>query len=137
MRLRACLRVAPVAAALIAAALLVACSGGKAKPSGTPTVEGSPTVAATPTPGVNAGLKTPIAFSPGDMLTNEDLAMRGTGVPGRGDFTGERLLIPSLEIDAPFSNKVVPPDGQMPNPNSWDDVAYYDFSQFSDLGGLP
>ena len=63
--------------------------------------------------------------------------MRGTGVPGRGDFAGERLLIPRLEIDAPFSYKIVPPDGQMPNPNSWDDVAYYDFSQFPDLGGLP
>lgn len=136
-RVRAAARIAPVAAALAAVALLMACSGGKSKPSGTPTAGGSPTVAATPTPGVNAGLQTPIAFSPGDMLTAEDLASRGTGVPGRGDFNGERLLIPKLEIDAPLTYKAVPPNGQMPNPNSWDDVAYYDFSQFPDLGGLP
>ncbi len=135
--MRAMMRIAPVVAVIAAAALLAACSGGKAKPSGTPTAEGTATAAATPTPGVNIGLKTPIAFSPGDMLTNEDLASRGTGVPGRGDFDGSRLLIPKLEIDAPFSYKAVPPDGQMPNPNSWDDVAYYDFSQFPDLGGLP
>ncbi len=136
-RARAALRIVPFALALLAAAALVACGGGKSKESGTPTVEGSPTVAATPTPGVNAGLQTPIAFSPGDILTADDLARRGTGVPGRGDFTGQRLLIPKLEIDAPLTYKVVPANGQMPNPNSWDDVAYYDFSQFPDLGGLP
>jgi len=123
--------------AIAAAVLLVACSGGKSKPNGTSTPGDTATADASPTAGVNIGLKTPIAFSPGDMLTAADLADRGTGVPGRGDFTGDRLLIPKIGIDAPFSDKVVPPDGQMPNPNSWDDVAYYDFSQFSGLGGLP
>ena len=33
--------------------------------------------------------------------------------------------------------KVVPPDGVMPNPNSADDVAYYDFKNHSGLGGAP
>jgi LPXTG-site transpeptidase (sortase) family protein len=130
-------RMAPLVAALAAAMLVAACGGSKSKPTATPTGSGTPAVRTTPTPGVNIGLKTPIAFSPGDMLTAADLASRGTGVPGRGDFNGKRLLIPKLDIDAPFSYKIVPPDGQMPNPNSWDDVAYYDFSQFSGLGGLP
>jgi LPXTG-site transpeptidase (sortase) family protein len=121
------------------AVLAVACSSGKKKGSGTgtPGAGGTPTIEATGTAGANAGLKTPIAISPGNMLTKEDLAARGSGVPGRGDFNGARLVIPKVEIDAPFSDKVVPLDGQMPNPNSWDDVAYYDFSQFPDKGGLP
>ncbi len=137
LRLRAARRIAPVVALLAAATLVVACSGGESKPSSTPSAEASATAGASPTPGQNVGLQTPIAFSPGDMLTADDLARRGTGVPGRGEFTGVRLVIPSINVDAPFSYKVVPPDGQMPNPNSWDDVAYYDFSQVPDLGGLP
>jgi len=139
-RLRGRWRAAALMIGVVAiAALAVACSGGKKKASGTATPGGdtSPTADAIVTPGPNIGLKTPIAISPGGMLTKEDLAARGTGVPGRGDFTGERLLIPKIGVDAPFSDKVVPPDGQMPIPNSWDDVAYYDFSQFPDLGGLP
>ncbi|MBI5285750.1 MAG: class F sortase [Chloroflexi bacterium] len=128
-------------AALIATLALTAaaCGGGKTKASDgtTPTVEAPTVPAETPTPGANAGLKTPIAISPGNILTREDLANRGTGVPGRGDFTGERLLIPSIGVDAPFSYKVVGLDGQMPNPDSWDDVSYYDFSQWPNMGGLP
>jgi LPXTG-site transpeptidase (sortase) family protein len=137
VRPRLMARIAALAAALAAAALIAACGGGKSKRTTTPTAAGTFVPRATSTPGVNIGLKTPIAFSPGDMLTAADLASRGTGVPGRGDFNGKRLLIPKLDIDAPFSYKIVPPDGQMPNPNSWDDVAYYDFSQFPGLGGLP
>ncbi len=137
-RARGRLRAAALFAGVAAIAVLaVACSGGKKKVNGTATADTSPTVEATATAGANIGLKTPIAISPGNMLTKEDLAARGTGVPGRGEFNGARLLIPKLEIDAPFSDKLVPLDGQMPNPNSWDDVAYYDFSQFPDLGGLP
>jgi hypothetical protein len=123
------------AAVVLAAA---ACGGGgKSNASGTTTADASSTAVETPTPGQNAGLKTPIAISPGSELTPQDLANRGTGTPGRGDFTGARLIIPRIEVDAPFSYKVVGTDGQMPNPNSWDDVAYYDFSQWPDLGGLP
>ena len=121
-------------------ALAAACggSGAKAKQSGTPSAaDASSTAVETPTPSQNAGLKTPIAISPGDLLTAQDLANRGTGTPGRGDFTGERLIIPKIGVDAPLSFKVVGADGQMPNPNSWDDVAYYDFSQWPLKGGLP
>jgi len=126
------------AAAIATLALTAACGGGKTKASdGTPTAEVATAPAETPTPGANAGLKTPIAISPGSILTREDLANRGTGVPGRGDFAGERLLIPAIGVDAPFSYKVVGLDGQMPNPDSWDDVAYYDFSQWPNMGGLP
>jgi len=120
-------------------AAAVACSGGgkKTSASGTPTgADSVQTPVPTPT-GANAGLLTAIPFSAGDLLTQADLAARGVGAPGRGDFTGDRLVIPKIGIDAPFSFKVVGSDGQMPNPNGPEDVAYYDFSQWPNLGGLP
>jgi LPXTG-site transpeptidase (sortase) family protein len=92
---------------------------------------------ATSTPGENAGLKTPRPVSPGDLLTEQDLAIRGASVPPRGEFLGERLLIPKINVNAPFSVKVVPGSGTMPNPNGPSDVAYYDFSSFGGMGGLP
>jgi LPXTG-site transpeptidase (sortase) family protein len=116
-------------------ALAVACGGkSTAGTAGTPTAA-APTV--TPTPGQNAGLKTPIALSPGDELTQADLAARGAGVPGRGDFLGDHVVIPSIGVDAPLSPKVVGADGQMPNPDGPEDVAYYDFSAWPNLGGTP
>jgi LPXTG-site transpeptidase (sortase) family protein len=123
-------------ASLVAA---VACSGGgkKTSVSGTPTGDATAGPSATRTPGQNAGLLTPIPFSPGDLLTQADLAARGVGMPGRGDFAGDRLVIPKIGVNAPFSFKVVASDGQMPNPNGPEDVAYYDFSQWPNLGGLP
>jgi LPXTG-site transpeptidase (sortase) family protein len=85
----------------------------------------------------SAGEKTPIAFGEGSQLTLADLALRGPGEPARGEFLGERLIIPKIGVDAPFTYKVVGPDGQMPNPNGAFDVAYYDFAQWPGLGGLP
>jgi LPXTG-site transpeptidase (sortase) family protein len=126
-------------AALAAAALLAAaCSGGsgkaKANQSGTPAA----TAAVAEPTAVSAGLKTPITISPGQTLTQDDLAARGGGEPGRGDFDGDRLIIPKIGVDAPFSYKVVAnPGGQMPNPDGPTDVAYYDFSQWPLKGGLP
>ncbi|MDE3096285.1 MAG: class F sortase [Chloroflexota bacterium] len=125
--------------ALLLAALSGACGGGgsaKTNKTGTP---GTPTSAAlsTPTPGANVGLKTPIAVSPGAELTAQDLAARGTGPAVRGPFEGVRLIIPKIKVDAPFTVKTVPASGQMPNPNSWDDVVWYDFSNWPGLGGTP
>jgi LPXTG-site transpeptidase (sortase) family protein len=103
----------------------------------------SPTSKASATPettgtAVGAGGKTPIAVSPGSELTEFDLAQRGAGVPARGEFLGDRLLIPSIGVDAPFTYKTVPyPNGQMPNPNGPSDVAYYDFSSWAGMGGVP
>jgi LPXTG-site transpeptidase (sortase) family protein len=128
---------AAIAAVAVAALLAAACGGGaKAKQTGTPAAVAAATVAE-PT-AASAGLKTPIAISPGQTLTQEDLDARGAGEPGRGDFTGDRLIIPKIGIDAPFSYKVVAnPGGQMPNPDGPTDVAYYDFSQWPLKGGLP
>ena len=133
------------AATILAAALAIAvgaaaCGGGSDDDKATPTAKASATktkAAGTPTPGQNVGLQTPIAFSPGDYLSQEDLTSRGRGEPGRGEFTGERLIVPAVGIDAPFTYKLVGGDGQMPNPNGPEDVAYYDFTQWPGLGGLP
>lgn len=140
---------APVAAiAIVVVVVLAAMSGGggkKADSAGDQTTARTPSAAAatptklagTATPGANAGLKTPIAISPGDTLAPGDLAARGTGEAGRGDFGGTRLMIPKIGVDAPFTVKQVGTDGQMPNPNGPEDVAWYDFSQWPGLGGLP
>lgn len=128
-----------IAFVMLAGAALVggaAACGGGGKAKATPSPEASPDATATQTP-ASAGLKTPITISPGQTLTQEDLAARGVGEPGRGDFTGDRLLVPAIGVDAPFSYKVVGTDGQMPNPDGPEDVSYYDFSQWPLTGGLP
>lgn len=126
----------------IAAAVAVsACGSGDSKdktPTGTATKAATKTKAAgTPTAGSNLGSKTAIAFSEGDFLTVADLSARGVGEAGRGEFNGSRLIIPSIELNAEFSQKAVPTDGQMPNPNGPEDVVWYDFSQWPGLGGIP
>ena len=106
-------------------------TGGTATPRASATAAGSPTA-------VHLGAKTPIATSPGDELTLFDLAQRGSGEPGRGEFLGDRLIIEKIGVDAPFSVKVVPnPGGQMPNPNGPSDIAWYDFSAWPLFGGVP
>lgn len=135
---------APAALAAIIAAVVVASvamagggdDDGKRAQGETPTAGASNTPESTRTP-QSAGLKTPIAVSPGDQLTLSDLAARGSGLPVRGPFNGQRLIIPKIGVDAPFTVKTVPGDGQMPNPNGPNDVAFYDFSGFDGLGGTP
>lgn len=122
-------------AAIVVVAVAVAGGGGDAGSVVAPTATGEAT--STATPGENAGLKTPLPVSPGDVLTDQDLAIRGTGIPARGEFLGERLIIPKIDVNAPFTLKVVPGSGQMPNPNGPTDVAYYDFSAWDGMGGLP
>ena len=109
-------------------------SGATATPEATETI--SPQTTPTQT---GAGLITPIPVSPGDMLSASDLAAREPGAPGRGPFVGERLIIPSIGVDAPFSIKAVPSNGAMPNPNGPEDVAWYDFTATAKtgLGGAP
>jgi LPXTG-site transpeptidase (sortase) family protein len=129
---------AAVLAVIIGVAIAVASSGGGGDDEQavvSPTAEASETPEAT---AVGAGGKTPIAVSPGSELTEFDLAQRGAGPPARGEFTGDRLIIPKIGVDAPFSYKMVPfPNGQMPNPNGPEDVAYYDFVNWEGMGGVP
>ena len=67
-----------------------------------------------------------------------DLA-RPTAAAGHleGVGAGDRLVIKRFNIEAPLTYRKVPPTGVMPNPEGPDDVAYYDFSNFDNLGGGP
>ena len=49
----------------------------------------------------------------------------------------DRMVIAKFNINAPLTYRKVPPTGVMPNPDGPDDVAYYDFSGFPNLGGGP
>jgi hypothetical protein len=152
------------AAGICLALALVACRG-HTQPQATPepadeaTATASPpapgAVTTTPAPSVSASRRAtsteapaqasstpsqgrgPIAFSSGPNLLPSDLVARGTGAPGRGPFTGERLIIPNLGIDTPISVAVVGSDGKMPSPHSINEVVWYDFSMWPTLGGTP
>lgn len=126
---------------IIAVTAIVLASGGggddQQASGGTPTTAATSTSAAATRTPASAGLKTPIAVSPGDELTLSDLAARGAGQPGRGEFKGTRLVIPSINVNAEFSYHEVPTSGVMPNPNGPTDVAYYDFGLHPCCGGTP
>lgn len=49
----------------------------------------------------------------------------------------DRFVVTKFGIDAPLTYRSVGPDGQMPNPEGPDDVAYYDFSSWPGMGGAP
>jgi LPXTG-site transpeptidase (sortase) family protein len=51
--------------------------------------------------------------------------------------SGDRLSIPKFGVNAPLTYKSVGPNGQMPDPDGSDDVAYYNFSNFPGFGGAP
>lgn len=127
-------------ALLVAAALLAACGGGgkgnesasSDTPSDASAVAGSPTGSITPS--ANAGLVTPSAGTP---ISQEDLAARQHAAGVQGDFTGARLIIPSIGVNAPFVSLTVGTDGQMPDPQGPTEVAWYDFSAWSNMGGVP
>ncbi len=67
--------------------------------------------------------------SQGISGTNPDAPVPG----GEGD----RLVIPKIGVDAPMTMRVVAGDGIMQNPEGPTDVAWYDFSAISGLGGRP
>jgi LPXTG-site transpeptidase (sortase) family protein len=64
---------------------------------------------------------------------------RPTAVPGHLTSIGaeDRLVISRFGVDAPLTYRAVPPTGVMPNPDGPDDIAYYDFTAFENLGGAP
>jgi LPXTG-site transpeptidase (sortase) family protein len=82
-------------------------------------------------------------------LGRDDLNKRGTqeGISGTNPDAplpgaeGDRLLIPSIGVDAPLTMRVVTADASgsasMGNPDGPEDVVWYDFSAFPGLGGRP
>ena len=59
----------------------------------------------------------------------------GQAVTGAAEYAlGDRMIIPSLGIDASVNGVVVPANGAMPNPIGYFNFIWYDFS--SNFGGL-
>jgi LPXTG-site transpeptidase (sortase) family protein len=50
---------------------------------------------------------------------------------------GDRMVISKFGVDAPLAYQKVAPTGQMPDPQTPDEVVYYDFSALSGYGGAP
>jgi hypothetical protein len=51
--------------------------------------------------------------------------------------SGDKFVISKFGVSAPLTYRVVGPDGQMPNPDGPDDIAYYNFSAWPGKGGAP
>ena len=60
----------------------------------------------------------------------------GPATTGAGEFgLSDRILIPSLGINAAVNGVVVPASGAMPDPVGYFNFVWYDFSYFGGLGG--
>jgi LPXTG-site transpeptidase (sortase) family protein len=108
--------------------IVVALSGGGGDDNDEPVVSRQPT-------SESGGLQT---RQPTPQATI-DLARPTSAPAGHWTTVGPdvRFVIPRFEIDAPVTYRQVPSSGEMPNPDGPDDVAYYDFSSFSNYGGAP
>lgn len=149
--------VVPLLLATAAALLLAAaCGSGRAKEDATPPPEDTATVAGTSTPLATVTAtavpaapsgETPAAASDGgsssDSSGSAGAAQTGRSRPapsydqGPAAGSGDRLVIPSIGVNAPVTMRVVGPDGAMGNPNGPEDVVWYDFSAYAGLGGYP
>ena len=58
----------------------------------------------------------------------------GTASTSRASF-GDRLIIPSIGVNAGITPSRVPASGSMPTPPGYYDVYWYDFSSFPGVGG--
>lgn len=114
------------AALLVGVALVVACGGG----SGTKTNRADD---------LHAGLAASTAQP--SVEATIDLARPTVVANANPNLTnvsqGDRIIIGKFGVDASLTYRAVGPDGQMPNPDGPDDVAYYDFSAWPGLGGGP
>jgi LPXTG-site transpeptidase (sortase) family protein len=84
---------------------------------------------------LSAGPAADASISPGDVA-GPTVAGTAAAAPFSA-ARGDRLRIPKLGVDAALAVKVVGRDGQMPNPDTPDEVAWYDFSGWPGLGGVP
>ena len=123
-----------------AAAVLLATSGGGGDEQATTNV----TATASAPQGQGEGLLQE-ELARIQRLEQRLLAERGTpqGISGTNPDApvpggeGDRLIISKIGVDAPMTMRVVESDGIMQNPEGPKDVAWYDFSAISGLGGRP
>jgi len=127
--------VAAIVIGLGAAVLAFGSGGGSDSPSNTDAPRlangAGPDVAATQPP--EAPTPEPTPLPPPPTPEPEPTAVPQLTTLGSGD----RLSIPRFGINAPLTYKSVGPNGQMPDPDGSDDVAYYNFANFPGFGGAP
>jgi LPXTG-site transpeptidase (sortase) family protein len=114
-------------ALIVGLILAVACGGGggdKKSNAGDKPGAGLASASEQPTPEATIDLARPTVVPTGNPnISKLDAA--------------DRIVISKFGIDAPLTLKAVGSDGQMPDPETADDVAYYDFSAWPGLGGGP
>jgi LPXTG-site transpeptidase (sortase) family protein len=113
-----------VAALLLASVAFVACGGGDKKKKDEPqagSVSGLPAATATLD---NAASSTPEASA----------SPSGLSAPKIG-ATLDRLVVPTIKIDAPVESKGINSRGEMEDPTGKDAAAWYNFSEFPGFGG--
>jgi LPXTG-site transpeptidase (sortase) family protein len=112
---------------LIGLSLAIACGGGDKKGDGDGGDDFHAGLASSteePTPEATIDLARPTVVP----TANPNISSLGNG---------DRLIITKFGVDAPLTLKKVGTDGQMPDPETPDDVAYYDFTDWPGLGGGP
>jgi LPXTG-site transpeptidase (sortase) family protein len=112
---------------LIGLSLAIACGGGNEKGDdgdGGDFHAGLASSTEEPTPEATIDLARPTVVP----TANPNISSLGNG---------DRLIITKFGVDAPLTLKKVGTDGQMPDPETPDDVAYYDFTDWPGLGGGP
>ena len=119
-----------LAVVLLAMALLAAACGGV---GGGKTKGPDRSLAPAESGGLQASV-TPVVEGAVD-LTARPTAVAAENLTSVGP--GDRFVISKFGVDAPLTYRKVGKDGQMPNPDGPDDVAYYDFSEWPGLGGGP
>jgi hypothetical protein len=127
------------AAALVVIVIIIAgvalSSGGGGDNDTATTGSSGVTALRSPTPtSISGGLQTaqPNAVATADLSQPTAQAENLNGVSD-----GALFQIPRFNVNAPITYRVVGADGIMPNPESPDDVAYYDFSAWPGKGGRP
>jgi LPXTG-site transpeptidase (sortase) family protein len=118
MPMRPAVRPALLAMLLLAALAVVACGGGDKNDDDSGSVSGLSTTTA-----ANATTSPP---SPA--------ATNGMSQPKEGVIL-ERVIAPSIQIDAPVETLGINDRGEMENPAGKDAVAWYNFSEFPGYGG--
>jgi LPXTG-site transpeptidase (sortase) family protein len=111
----------PLIALLVLALALVACGGSDKKNDDT---AGSAT-------GLNQATT---SATPGTETPSTTATPAGLPEPAMGAIL-ERVIIPSLNVDAPIETRGINARGEMEDPTGKDAVAWYDFSEFPGFGG--
>lgn len=142
------LTIAGVAAGVLATVVVAGrlTGGGEAQPAVPPVVDSAPTPAAIVEqapevgplepdhiPPIPAGARLPALLPRNPPLNSIEEFRALYGDPP--DATLGRIRIPTIGVDAPLGARPVGSDGTMEFPSGPSDVVWYDFSQWSGLGG--